>query len=161
MNKSKLENKIDLLNYIHKDILQYVFNLYIDHFVDVYTIEKYTDKFKFDLNPFMKIEVVSPMCNSKTEFIYLDSKCYKYIVYYENGNKCEESTFLEGVINGKKTYWHKNGNIDYTVELKNCLKDGIMVKYDKETDNIDSVEFYKNNVRVGNNFIFSKRSKNE
>ena len=41
INNYKLFILMSLLNYLYKDILQYVFNFYIYHFVDVHILEKF------------------------------------------------------------------------------------------------------------------------
>lgn len=60
---------MSLLNYLYKDILQYVFNFYIYHFVDVHILEKFINGFKFDLKPFIEINIY-------IEFIFI---IYSYI----------------------------------------------------------------------------------
>ena len=62
-----------------------------------------------------------------TVAINKDGGFYKdgqYSLWYENGQKKEESIYKKGKMDGKYTSWHKNGQKNIECSFKNGLQDG-------------------------------------
>jgi uncharacterized protein len=176
---------MSLLNYLYKDILQYVFNFYIDHFIDVHVLEKFTKNFKFDLKPFNKTQILKKndtfKGTTKSKIIYLDEMKLQYNFYYENGNKFAEINYLYGSIEGKQYRWYNtselknveifkngkkngkslsyyiNGNIEYESIYKENKLDGIH-KYYNSIGNLESEILYKDGVKDGIGIIYNKNT---
>tara|TARA_B100000787_G_C16131657_1_gene267682 strand:- start:80 stop:1015 length:936 start_codon:yes stop_codon:yes gene_type:complete len=50
--------------------------------------------------------------NDKSERLYEYSFDGPYVNYYSNGNKCLETNFINGILNGYTNKYYKNGNIE-------------------------------------------------
>jgi antitoxin component YwqK of YwqJK toxin-antitoxin module len=121
-------------DFLLPDILQYVLNLYIDHRKDIHIIQKFTNKFMFDLKPFINVNTLYESDGSviKVEFIWIDDMQYKYISYYENGNKKNEWFYENGVINGTKKIWYKSGKIKCQINYVNGKKRGLYLQFNEK-----------------------------
>jgi antitoxin component YwqK of YwqJK toxin-antitoxin module len=124
-----------LTNYLLSDILQYVFNLYVDHQKDVHSIQKFTHNFEFNLKPFTRVETINNSGGMRRITTFIDDMKFKGVNYYRNENsyasqgKFFEINYLYGIAECKSYDWYRDGKIERVEEYKNNLKNGKSIKY--------------------------------
>ena len=55
-----------------------------------------------------------------------------FITYYPNGNKCEEYSIINGVIEGSYVHYYLNGQVYISCNYLNNKKHGIYEKYNEK-----------------------------
>jgi hypothetical protein len=78
-----------LKKYLLSDILQYVFNQYINHINDFQKIENIIN-FKFEIKPYVYIEVRSDYIYTYVRTIYVDTIVYKQDYWTYKGEICQK-----------------------------------------------------------------------
>ena len=94
-----------LSNYILSDILQYIFNLYIDWENDIAIISEVLN-FNFSIKPHLHIEETYSTNKRKVVSTYIDEKISKTETYYEGGIKSCEKNYKNGLLEGNKFSWY-------------------------------------------------------
>jgi antitoxin component YwqK of YwqJK toxin-antitoxin module len=127
--------------YLHKDILQYVLNLYLEFYIDVPKLENITN-FKFDKKCHLKIkEYFHANGNISTKHTYLDENIIVAEHFFSNGKKyyLENYQYIPNFPddeyppkNGKSYHYHENGIL--ASELN----------YDKEVEQEAQYYYYDN-----------------
>jgi antitoxin component YwqK of YwqJK toxin-antitoxin module len=127
-----------LQNYILTDILQYIFNLYIDYNTQADILEKVINTdFKFNKNChiYQTTRNVSSI-NGYTFTIstFVDNDILKKENYFSDRIKIKEENYLNNSLDGKVISWYRNGNLQ---NLKNYMKGFILNEelYDKYGNN--------------------------
>jgi antitoxin component YwqK of YwqJK toxin-antitoxin module len=153
----------NLLRFLYKDILQYVFNLYIDYENDSVKLENIVNTstqyiFKFDINPhiFFQDEIVLLEASNNIDSdeilivnTYIDNNIVKKNEYWDNSIKKSEINYKQGSYHGKNIEWFKNGNIEFDGNYENGFKHGIQIRYNSKGVVILS-ENYNNGIYDGN-----------
>jgi hypothetical protein len=121
-----------LLLYLHKDILQYVLNLYLFYEYEVLILEKIIGyNFIFDIKPHLKILELSFEIHRSTN-IFIDDKLVKIELY-----NCNKVKFYEQIINNNtnvtKVYkWSDSGKIRHKEIFRNSKLHGIQTYYNED-----------------------------
>lgn len=90
LDSIKIEKKIHLFifimlqKYLLSDILQYVFNQYVEHSKDINILSKAIN-FNFDIFPYITIEIKCHSILLYNRFIYIDEKMYRSEEWYYIG----------------------------------------------------------------------------
>lgn len=66
---------------------------------------------------------------AKGAFDDAEKKQGEWVFYYSNGQIKEQSTYVNGKVNGKSTFWFDNGNISEETTYKNGDEDGESTTY--------------------------------
>ena len=117
-----------LSSYLHKDILQYIFNLYVNYENDAPKLEKIIN-FKFDIKQHLYIEeTCDPVFKHKIISTYIDDNLTKQNSYFikspdEYESKIREHNYKNGKLNGKQYAWYDNGKLEYL----NIYKDNFII----------------------------------
>ncbi len=77
-----------------------------------------------------------------------------HVTYFENGNKSGSLQIVNGLIQGKATYFYENGKTKEIGQFIDGKKEGEWIKYD-EKGNIIGKAFFKNDLKHGKWEIFS------
>ena len=71
----------------------------------------------------------------------------KYVGYYENGQKNEETNYKDGKIEGLLISWYRNGQKEYEGNFIDGKEEGLWTWWDKE-GNVTKTETYKDDELV-------------
>jgi antitoxin component YwqK of YwqJK toxin-antitoxin module len=142
-----MSENISLLSFLHKHIIQYVFNLYVDYQNDVPKLENII-KLKFDIKPHLKITKITSIIKSihvyDTEDIlevttYLDDFMIKKEQYYSNAMKKEEVNYMNGKYHGQYVNWYEDGTVKLFTTYENGKLEGDHITYNRK-----GIVIYKN-----------------
>jgi antitoxin component YwqK of YwqJK toxin-antitoxin module len=121
-----------LLLYLHKDILQYVLNLYLFYEYEVPILEKIIgSSFTFDIKPHSKIiEYSFESC--KTTNIFVDDKLVNVQKYKNNKIKFYEQNINHNTNVTKVYEWFDSGKIWHEAILHNHKFHGVQIYYNED-----------------------------
>jgi antitoxin component YwqK of YwqJK toxin-antitoxin module len=114
-----------LQNYILIDILQYVFNLYIDYNTQARVLENIIDtKFKFGRNCHISEKVsygIGIDGSNKNVYIFLDNNLIKYESFF-NKLRIKEENYSNNFLEGITTIWSISGKIKQEISYRDGIE---------------------------------------
>ncbi len=139
-----------ILKYLHKDIVKYILNLYLDY-ENVVPILVNICNFNFDITPHIQT-IVNPDGAVGTN-TYLDGIIFKDERFWSNGKKMHTKNFKNGKSQGEYISWFKNGKFAVYLNYENGKIEGKCYKYNRKSDYC-VVTKYKSGLRNGEEIIY-------
>jgi antitoxin component YwqK of YwqJK toxin-antitoxin module len=142
-----------LTNYILPDVLQYVFNLYIDWTNDELILSKFVN-FKFDIKPHRNFNCYWTTRTIKVVRIYIDDNVVKEERFIDGQkHKFKEDNYKNNKLDGSMFEWHDNGGLAVHANFKYGKLDGKIFEWN-DNGILISEENYKCGKKDGDQYKY-------